>query len=106
YFSLQDALPIYELMAKVHRLYDDTIVPNKFALPKNRFTIVKIKMNDGTIYKKRIDTPKGSPYNPLAPEEHLNKLKHSSPIHWENIKQFYQIINTDALHQFIHKGVC
>ena len=97
---------IHELMAKVHRLYDDTIVPNKFALPKNRFTIVKIKMNDGTIYKKRIDTPKGSPYNPLAPEEHLNKLKHSSPIHWENIKQFYQIINTDALHQFIHKGVC
>ncbi|PJN87850.1 hypothetical protein CVN76_23715 [Bacillus sp. mrc49] len=59
---------------KVNRIIDSTIEPNKEALPKGRFTIVTVTTTSGMALSKRIDTPKGSPANPLTKLQLNEKL--------------------------------
>jgi 2-methylcitrate dehydratase PrpD len=66
-----------EGMKKVSREYDAAVTPSESALPKGRFTIVKVKTIKGDLFSKRIDTPKGCPRNPLTEDELKSKLFHA-----------------------------
>ncbi|WP_285769030.1 MmgE/PrpD family protein [Peribacillus sp. SI8-4] len=64
-------------LQKVNRITDATIKPSKEALPKGRFTIVTVTATNGNVLSKRIDTPKGSPGNPLTKSQLKTKLLHA-----------------------------
>ncbi|MBR8646386.1 hypothetical protein KEH51_29440 [[Brevibacterium] frigoritolerans] len=61
-------------MQKVNRETDATIKPSKAALPVGRFTIVTVTTTSGDVLSKRIDTPKGSPGNPLTKPQLIEKI--------------------------------
>ncbi|MGE1211842.1 MmgE/PrpD family protein [Bacillus pumilus] len=61
-------------MKRVKREYDQTIEPHPDAVPKGRFTIVKLTLSDGTIISKRIDIPRGAPGHALSTEDIMQKL--------------------------------
>lgn len=61
-------------LQKVNRETDATIKPSKAALPVGRFTIVTVTTTSGDVLSKRIDTPKGSPGNPLTKPQLIEKL--------------------------------
>ncbi|BBP87147.1 hypothetical protein BsIDN1_07650 [Bacillus safensis] len=48
-------------MKRVSRGYDQMIVPHSDAVPKGRFTIVKLTLSDGTTISKRVDIPQEHP---------------------------------------------
>lgn len=87
---LQD---VASFLPKVHRVYDDSIIPAPNAVPKNRFTIVKIKMIDGTLYEQRIDCPKGAPGNALSQYDLEFKLYESLPSNSLLAQQLIDLIN-------------
>lgn len=47
-------------MKRVSREYDQTTEPHPDAVPKGRFTIVKLTLSDGTTISKRVDLPRGA----------------------------------------------
>lgn len=61
-------------MKRVIREYDQTIEPHPDAVPKGRFTIVKLTLSDGTIISKRVDIPRGAPGHALSKEDIMQKL--------------------------------
>ncbi|AMM96217.1 MmgE/PrpD family protein [Bacillus pumilus] len=61
-------------MKRVKREYDQTIEPHPDAVPKGRFTIVKLTLSDGTIISKRVDIPRGAPGHALSTEDIMQKL--------------------------------
>jgi 2-methylcitrate dehydratase PrpD len=63
------------LMKRIKRCYNNKIQPTKQAMPRGRFTIVKVLMTDGLIFEARVDAPRGSPMNPLSRKELEQKLR-------------------------------
>lgn len=61
-------------MKRVSRGYDQTIEPHPDAVPKGRFTIVKLTLSDGTTTSKRVDVPQGAPGCALSKEDIIQKL--------------------------------
>ncbi|WP_368197772.1 MmgE/PrpD family protein [Bacillus pumilus] len=61
-------------MKRVSRGYDQTIEPHPYAVPKDRFTIVKLTLSDGTIISERVDIPRGAPGHALSKEDIMQKL--------------------------------
>ncbi|PTA82972.1 hypothetical protein C9414_17055 [Bacillus sp. Nf3] len=61
-------------MKRVSRGYDQTIEPHPEAVPKGRFTIVKLTLSDGTTISKRVDVPQGAPGCALSKEDIIQKL--------------------------------
>ncbi|WP_366596921.1 MmgE/PrpD family protein [Bacillus pumilus] len=61
-------------MKRVSRGYDQTIEPHPDAVPKDRFTIVKLTLSDGTIISERVDIPRGAPGHALSKEDIMQKL--------------------------------
>ncbi|GLJ01992.1 MmgE/PrpD family protein [Bacillus sp. YKCMOAS1] len=61
-------------MKRVSRGYDQTIEPHPDAVPKGRFTIVKLTLSDGTTISKRVDVPQGAPGCALSKEDIIQKL--------------------------------
>ncbi|MCY7673526.1 MmgE/PrpD family protein [Bacillus safensis] len=62
-------------MKRVSRGYDEMIEPHPDAVPKGRFTIVKLTLSDGTTISKRVDIPQGAPGCALSKEDIIQKLK-------------------------------
>lgn len=62
------------LMKKMLRLYDDTIIASEEAMPKGRFTILRVEMLSGERYSARVDVPNGSPAKPLTAQQLQAKL--------------------------------
>jgi 2-methylcitrate dehydratase PrpD len=63
------------LAGKVLRVTDGETVPAPDAMPKGRFAIVTVMMEDGTAYAERVDRPRGSPGRPLTEQERLMKYR-------------------------------
>ncbi|KML09982.1 hypothetical protein VL07_14495 [Bacillus safensis] len=61
-------------MKRVSRGYDEMIEPHPDAVPKGRFTIVKLTLSDGTTISKRVDIPQGAPGCALSKEDIIQKL--------------------------------
>ncbi|UXO88525.1 MULTISPECIES: MmgE/PrpD family protein [Bacillus] len=61
-------------MKRVSRGYDQTVEPHPDAVPKGRFTIVKLTLSDGTTMSKRVDIPQGAPGCALSKEDIIQKL--------------------------------
>ncbi|MEK3960171.1 MmgE/PrpD family protein [Bacillus sp. FSL K6-1336] len=61
-------------MKRVSRGYDQTIVPHSDAVPKGRFTIVKLTLSDGSTISKRVDVPQGAPGHALSTDDIMKKL--------------------------------
>ncbi|WP_028552849.1 MmgE/PrpD family protein [Paenibacillus sp. UNC451MF] len=68
---------VLELLPRIQRSYDDTIEPAPNAVPKGRFTIVKIAVKNGESYSERVDCPRGAPGNALSLEDLKQKLEAS-----------------------------
>lgn len=68
---------VLELLPRFRRSYDDTIEPARDAVPKGRFTIVKITVKNGESYSERVDCPRGAPGNALSLEDLKQKLEAS-----------------------------
>ncbi|MFK3936967.1 MmgE/PrpD family protein [Alkalihalobacillus sp. NPDC078783] len=85
-----EAIPssIRNVMNKVTRQYDVTIKPSPHAVPKGRFTIVRIHLENGTILKSRVDAPFGSTDKPLSMGQLEQKLNDGcSEVQANHIKQ-------------------
>jgi 2-methylcitrate dehydratase PrpD len=65
------------LMKKAVRVHDDSIMPSAEAMPKGRFTILRVWDLNGDLVSARVDAPTGSPAKPLTEEELFGKLKES-----------------------------
>jgi len=61
-------------MKRVSRGYDQTIEPHPNAVPKGRFTIVKLTLSDSTTISKRVDIPQGAPGQALSTDDIMKKL--------------------------------
>ncbi|MGE1144672.1 MmgE/PrpD family protein [Bacillus pumilus] len=61
-------------MKRVKREYDQTIEPHPDAVPKGRFTMVKLTLTDGTTVSKRVDIPRGAPGHALSREDIMQKI--------------------------------
>lgn len=62
------------LMEKTVRLHDDSIIASKDAMPKGRFTMLRVEMVSGEQYSARVDVPNGSPAKPLTEQQLREKL--------------------------------
>lgn len=75
--------PIPESLQKgferIHRSCDDQIQPADNAVPKGRFTIVRVTASGGHVYETRIDCPKGAPGNGLSEKDIEDKLRLALP---------------------------
>lgn len=65
------------LMSRTARIHDAGIQPSEKAMPKGRFTILRVYLTDGTVHTARVDAPFGSPAKPLSDDEILEKLGES-----------------------------
>ena len=70
---------LQQMMARIQRQLDAAIVPLETAMPPGRFAIVRVYLQDGRRLEERVDTPKGSPGNPLTAEEQRQKLLRCCP---------------------------
>ncbi|PTI80488.1 hypothetical protein BU064_00635 [Staphylococcus succinus] len=95
---------IQDVMSKIQRIYNDTIIPDDNALPIGRFTIVEIITHSQEIYSERVDAPRGSPNQPLSQAVLIEKLKMYAPKHAENIATLDQIKNTNQFIAYIATG--
>lgn len=77
-------------MKRVSREYDQTTEPHPDAVPKGRFTIVKLTLSDGTTISKRVDLPRGAPYHALSKEDIMQKL--NSVTDASHAQQILQVI--------------
>ncbi|MPM19736.1 hypothetical protein SDC9_66162 [bioreactor metagenome] len=68
-----------KLMGKMSRSYDAEHKPTAQAIPKGRFTIVRITLADGSIHSREVSVPKGSPQAPLTDAELESKWRESAP---------------------------
>lgn len=77
-FSSFESKPIpsvwRESVQKITRENDASIKLSETAIPAGRFTIVDVTTKSGEVLSKRVDTPKGSPRNPLTKAELREKL--------------------------------
>lgn len=80
---------IKNLMAKIKRVYDSSIVPVENSIPYGRFTIVEINTLDDKHYEARVDCPKGSPGSPLTLYDLKIKLKQAV----ENEELYEKLLN-------------
>ncbi|MFD6439309.1 hypothetical protein ACFWDG_05750 [Peribacillus sp. NPDC060186] len=105
-FSSFESKPIpsswRESFKKVTREIDITTKPSKTALPVGRFTIVNVTTTSGDVLTKRIDTPKGSPGNPLTKSQLTEKLLQAvgDDIRTEKIIAAVHALNHTALGVF------
>ncbi|MBT2573241.1 MmgE/PrpD family protein [Bacillus sp. ISL-51] len=65
--------------SRIHRRYDDRIHPAENAVPKGRFTIVRVAAAGNHVYETRVDCPKGAPGNGLSEEDIQGKLRLALP---------------------------
>lgn len=68
-----------KLMGKMSRSYDAEHKPDAQAIPKGRFTIVRLTLTDGSIHSREVCVPKGSPQAPLTDTELESKWRESAP---------------------------
>lgn len=68
-----------ELMGKMSRSYDAEHKPAAQAIPKGRFTIVRLTLADGAVYSREVCVPKGSPQAPLTDADLESKWRESAP---------------------------
>ena len=68
-----------KLMGKMSRSYDAEHIPDAQAIPKGRFTIVRITLADGSVHSREVSVPKGSPQAPLTDAELESKWRESAP---------------------------
>jgi len=68
-----------KLMDKMSRSYDAEHIPDAQAIPKGRFTIVRITLADGSVHSREVCAPKGSPQAPLTDAELESKWRESAP---------------------------
>jgi 2-methylcitrate dehydratase PrpD len=64
---------VYDVMAKIHRKYDDQIPSSENSYPRGRYCIAEIFLRNGQKFVSRVDAPFGSPGNPLKMADLLNK---------------------------------
>jgi len=114
-FSKRRISPVVQrLMERVHIEHNPTLPPALRSMPHGRFTVVKVTLCNGYIYEKRVDAPKGSPYNPLSMSEMstkyldaVEKLKEQ-----DKVKKLQEIIfhmaNERDFLTFLHtlRGIC
>ena len=80
-----------KLMRKMSRSYDAEHKPDAQAIPKGRFTIVRITLVDGSVHQCEVSVPKGSPQAPLPDSELENKCRDFAPDQ-EKAERILQII--------------
>ncbi len=68
-----------KLMKVMSREYDAQHIPAAQAMPKGRFTIIRIAMADGTVHTREVSVPKGSPGLPLTDAELEAKWQDAAP---------------------------
>lgn len=68
-----------KLMGKMSRSYDAEHKPAAQAIPKGRFTVVRITLADGSVHSREVSVPKGSPQAPLTDAELESKWRESAP---------------------------
>jgi 2-methylcitrate dehydratase PrpD len=68
-----------KLMGKMSRSYNADHKPDAQAIPKGRFTIVRITLADGSVHSREVCVPKGSPQAPLMDAELESKWRDSAP---------------------------
>ncbi|SFE54419.1 MmgE/PrpD family protein [Trichococcus pasteurii] len=68
-----------KLMRKMFRSNDADHKPDPQAIPKGRFTIVRIALADGSVHSREVCVPKGSPQAPLSDAELESKWRESAP---------------------------
>jgi len=73
------SLEAEKLMGKMSRSYDAEHKPDAQAIPKGRFTIVRITLADGSIHSREVCVPKGSPQAPLMDAELESKWREFAP---------------------------
>ncbi|MGE6632022.1 MmgE/PrpD family protein [Bacillus sp. NPDC077027] len=61
-------------MKRIKRVYDSHLEPHREAVPKGRFTIVKLYLSDGTTVSERVDIPRGAQGRALTKQELEQKL--------------------------------
>ena len=64
-----------QLMKVMSREYDAQHKPDAQAMPKGRFTAVRVTMSNGTVHTREVSVPKGSPGLPLTDAELEGKWK-------------------------------
>ena len=70
---------VQKLMKVISREYDAQHIPAAQAMPKGRFTIIRIAMADGTFHTREVSVPKGSPGLPLTDAELEAKWQDAAP---------------------------
>ncbi|PCK23062.1 hypothetical protein CEY02_01955 [Bacillus pumilus] len=89
-------------MKRVNREYDPTVKPHPDAVPKGRFTIVKLTLSDGTSISKRVDIPRGAPGHALSIEDIMQKLSSiTSTLHAQQILQAIEEENDSSYLQLL-----
>ena len=73
------SVEVEKLMKKMSRSYDADHKPDAQAIPKGRFTIVRITLADGSVHSREVCVPKGSPQAPLMDAELESKWRESAP---------------------------
>jgi 2-methylcitrate dehydratase PrpD len=73
------SLEAEKLMGKMSRSYDAEHKPDAQAIPKGRFTIVRLTLADGSVHSREVCVPKGSPQAPLTDAELESKWRESAP---------------------------
>ena len=68
-----------QLMKVMSRKYDVHHLPDSQAIPKGRFTIIRIAMADGTVHTREVSVPIGSPGMPLTDAELEAKWQDAAP---------------------------
>jgi 2-methylcitrate dehydratase PrpD len=91
-----------QLMSKIKRTYDDSIVPSTDSVPKDRFTIVEMTMQSGEIHSARCDAPEGSSSNPLSMERLQDKLAEHLPSHHSVQDYISSIQNAECTSQVLN----
>ncbi|MCY8519470.1 MmgE/PrpD family protein [Bacillus atrophaeus] len=66
---------IQAYLSHIQRVYVAEIQPDPQAVPKGRFTIVRVFLSDGRVYEARVNCPKGAPGNGLSEEDIKEKLQ-------------------------------
>lgn len=74
------SLEAEKLMEKMSRSYDAEHKPDAQAIPKGRFTIVRLTLADGSVHSREVCVPKGSPQAPLTDAELESKWCESAPV--------------------------
>ncbi|QTN96089.1 MmgE/PrpD family protein [Bacillus sp. LJBV19] len=86
---------------RIHRSCDDQIQPAENAVPKGRFTIVRVTASGGHVYETRIDCPKGAPGNGLSEKDIEDKLRLALPREEEKAEELIKAAGQSNIDRYL-----